>query len=336
MATPIGAVNAAPDTLNHFYGALDTVIANLFGPGEDTTQQTWIDDWFQVVSMDSAYLVGHDWLAAPVAGPEIRGVGWSDDGFDELTYQLFKFAYRTKRFVMNRDDLADSRAPVSMRARAEEGVIELKRYRERVFPELLEATTGTFLHPEVAHTAFLGTASLYSTTHTVGSQSMSNQLTLSGVGVGNIINDIWQARSAFRAMLNSNGIYYWSGAQGKPMMQFVIPRQIEQAFAAARLSEMLTPAASTSASSNYTKQDVDFTYEVLETLTSATNWYVLRKGGGRSKQRPFVTGSSSAPERFDWNFGSDFTNGTNAIGFGWRMRVPFGAGSSFHTIKASA
>jgi len=335
MATPLGAVAAAPEVLNHFYQALATIIAGMFDTDGDTTTQSWIDEWFQMVDIPGAFLVAHAWLATPVPGPEIRGEEVTDDGFDELTFTLFPYAYNTPRFTLHLDDLEDSQAPKSMKERAEEGVAELRRYRERVFPELLEGTTGDFLHPEVSHTAYLGTASLYSTTHTVGAQTLSNQITLSGTGVGNIINDLWQHRAAYRAMLNSNGIHYWSGRNGKPKLLCVIPSQIEQAFAAAKLSETLVPAGATAPSSNYTPKDFEFDYEVLETLTSATNWYTLRRGDSRGI-RPLVEGRKKQISRKDWREGSDFTNARNMIGFQWRVRAAFGAGSSFHTTKAAA
>lgn len=336
MPVPIGSVVASPTTINHFYGGLDGLFAQMFSNYLTAYTRAWIRDLFRVVPMDAAYMVAQGWFSVPTPGPFLRGEGLVDDGFNEFTYTLFAFDYRTPRLKWHINDLDDSRAPVGIRERVEEAARELAKYQERVLPELLTASASTFLHPQTSFVTPLGSTGLYNTAHAYEGQVLNNVVDGSGPGLNGVIQDFWKVRRRFREMLGSNGLPYWAGdAEDNVKWDIIAPPEMEQVINALFRSEFVLQGGATASTTNFTRDAFGGLAQahILETLSDEDDWYVFRKTENMN-YKPFVEGNRKEIERKQWTrFDSDWSKQTHEEAVQWWMRKAFGVGSPFISVK---
>ena len=339
MANPIGSVLASPDTLNHFYNGLHDIFMNVFSNHSNATTRSWIKRKFYQMPFTGNYEVAQGWFAVPVPEPFVRGAGLTDDGFDEFTYTLYVHDYRTPRLKWHINDLNDSRAPMSMKTRAEDAGRELAKYMEYVIVGLLTASVGQYLHPNTSFTTPLGSSSLFNASHTYNGQTLNNIVITGGVTIGAISSAYWRIRKAFSNMLTSNGRPYWNRDEETEVRWDIwIPVALEEQFNIVSRGSMVALNGGTAPSTNVTMDVFGNKTElhVLELLTSATDFYVFRETNNDG-MKPFVEGNRLDIERKQWTrFDSDWSKKTHEEGIQWWMRKAYGSGVPFTAVKGAA
>ena len=322
MPVPIGSVEALATTVNHFYPDLKSEFVTTFDNRE--TEPEWIRKLFRGAEVTGAYESFHAWGSSPLPLPLERGQYLHDSGFEEYILTLYVHDYATPRLTWHINDVQDSRAPKSLKDRAQDSSKKLGDLKKFTIPELLAGSASTFLHPEVSFTNIFGGTGLFSSSHSYNGQTLDNSIAGDGTAAGNIIDDIWEVRQTFRQMVDTLGRTYWDQeAEGNTSWCIIIPEQLEQVFSQVLKSELLVPAGATAPASNYTR-DVfgdKVQVKILETLTDTDNWFVVRQPADAEGMTPFIWGERKGLEVKTWLMGnSDWSKETHQEGLQWWRR----------------
>lgn len=277
MSTPIGAVLRDATTLNHFYPDLKPTLELLFARYNE--EQTWQKELFRQETIDGAYYTLHVWLSPPNPMPFPRGMPLRAKGFGELTMQVPVEDFTTNFMEWHVNDLADSRAPRSLRAQVDIGVKRLMNYKDFVYPELLTGTASTYLPAGFSFGTIFGSTGAFSSSHTYNGQTWDNSVGGSGTSAQALIDDLWVMIKTFQGAVDSEGNPYYPAEEVEnARYTIIIPKEMLQPFAQALKSEMILEGGATASSSNYTKTSfgAQLQVKVAQRLTDTNNWYVAR------------------------------------------------------------
>ena len=331
MPVPIGSVEALATTVNHFYPDLKSEFVRVFDLHKSEDTPSWINDLFQKIEVDGAYVNFQTWGSAPNPLPLERGQYIHDAGFGEFTLTLYVHDYGTPRLTWHVNDIQDSRAPKGLKDRAQDSATRLANYMEYVTPELLTGSASTYLHPDFAFAdIFGGTSGLFQSAHSYSGQTLDNDLSATGTGVANFIDDLWTIRQTFREMVDGVGRPYWDRERlAKAKWIIVVPPELERIANYVLKGELLLQNGATAPSSNVTKTVFGDKVEVhvFELLTDADNWYCFLTSESADGMRPFVHGPRKGIGVKNWLMNrSDWSNATHKEGLQWWRRDVFGIG----------
>ncbi len=139
-------------------------------------------------------------------------------------------------------------------------------------------------------------------------------------------------------MVNSNGRPYFEGEkEANQAYTCFVPPELEEVFNNLMRSQMVVQAGATASSSNYTRDAfAGVSFEVLETLTDANDFY-LRRDSSDASMRPFASGVHASIERDEWRMdNSDEARETLHTGIRARIRKFYGNANPFAIIKQTA
>jgi len=335
--TPVGAVEALATTVNHFYPDLNSEFIGVFDRREE--EPSWINDLFINAAGDKAFVNFHAWGAAPLPLPVSRGAYIHEGGFGEYTLTVYPYEYATPKISWHVNDVKDSRAPKSLVDRAHEAAKNLAMLRKFVIPELLGGAAVTFLHEDVSFTNIFGGTGLYSNSHSYNGQTLDNIATGSGTSAGNIIDDLWTVRQAYRDMVNDVGRTYWEQeGEKKTKWTILVPPELEKVFNTVLRSELIVPAGATAPASNYTRDVFGDLVEihVLETLSDTNDWHVIRSPQDSANMRPFLWAERAGIETIQWLISnSDESRESRHEAIMWLRRGFIGIGMPHTAVQVS-
>ena len=336
MSDPIGAVLRDATALNHFYPELEPTLAMLFARFNE--EQSWQKDLFRQETVTGAYYTLHAWMSPPNPSPFPRGQAIHSSGFGELTMQVAVENYKTDLMRWHRDDLADSRAPLSLRAQAELGMKRLMNYKDFVLQELLLGTASTYLTPGFAFNNIFGGTGLFSSSHSYNGQTWDNSQPGSGTSAAALIDDLWTLIKNFQGAVDSEGNPYFTASEVEEARYcIVIPDDLLQAFSQALKSEFLLEGGATAPSSNYTRTvfAAQMQLKVYQRLTDANNWYIFRTDIG-TNERPFAEGSREGFRTQNWTeSNSDDSRKTLYEGIRGVRRIAYAIGNPLYAQEVT-
>ena len=336
MAHPTLASERSVTQLNHFRKDITRLFDDWFNAARNGGAVSWKNGFFRKVSLGGAYAVTNQLSNAPLPLPEVRGSEIQTAGLGELTYSLFSKPYMTPKMGMHIDDLRDSHSVVNIKKKMQEMAEYLARLIDFTFEELIEGAVSTFLHPETSFANLFGGSGLFSTTHSFFGQTLSNQVTQTGVSAGNFMDDLYSVRKAFRDMPDSNGRQFWDDTrETDAQLTVVIPNDLEQIVDEATISDMIVPSGSTAPATNVFKQvfGSKVTYHIDTLLTDTEDFYVAKKTEGLA---PFIWGEVEGNKMIEWKLNaSDEANATRVESMQWRRTDAFGVGDVPAIIKVA-
>lgn len=337
MSVPAGAVLRNPATINQFYPNLDALFSTIFHDRNIKAQKSWVKQLFSRVALKGAYYVGQTYTTPATPRPYYRGEEVQDSGVNEYTLTLQSNEYATPRYVTYWRDERDSFAPIKARETMEKASDYLNNYDEMVLPELMDGSTGTYLHGEVDFTNILGGTGLFSDSHSYEGQTLDNQVEKTITNLASAIDALYSARQVFHDMLLPNGEPYWDTmATENAKFIVVVPTELEEIFNQLTGSSMIA-LNGVATTSNYFK-DVfgqNYEYHTFNRLTSATTVRVFRVGSDDSGVKPFLYGEQAEQNGASvytqvWNDGnSDESRRTRIDGIRFFRDMLFGIGSPF-------